>query len=152
MSIGNGDLNGLTIEGCMSIRCSDNRYVDITVADTYAALTNLHKVKENLITVNETLGKWTLQIDGSYIFNGVASVKTNIGALIHFAVFVNGNIEYDIETSLDFKNSQDANTFAGLGPLDLKKGDTIEVKGKSDIAPVRLYIHHLNVNLFRIGH
>lgn len=150
--IGNGDLNGLSIVGTMSIRHADAYTVNTTVADTYGQLSGFNKIKENLMTVNEVLGELIMQIDGTYKFDGVASLFPGSGVILHFAVFINGVLNEDIESGIDFKNSQDTQTFSGTGTLDLKKGDIVTVRGKTDTVPATITVNHMNINLFRIGH
>lgn len=150
--IGNGDLNGLTLAGEMYITHADAYDVSITVADTYGQLSGFNKGKESLITVDESAGTLTIQVDGTYKFDGVASLFPSSGMIIHFALFLNGICQCNIESGIDFKNSQDTQTFSGTGILDLVKGDVITVRGKSDTVPVTVTVNHMNVHLYRIGH
>ena len=149
--IGNGDLNGITLAGEMYITHADAYDVSITVADTYGQLSGFHKGKENLVTVDESAGEFEIEVDGTYKFDGVASLFPSAGMIIHFAAFVNGVIQEYIETGIDFKNSQDTQTFSGTGLLSLKKGDIVSVRGKSDTVPVSVTVNHMNIHLFRIG-
>ena len=154
--IGNGDLNGLSIVGEMSLISHenpvDNYYIDITVADTYTELTGLLKEDESIMAVDPVLGTFTILVDGRYKFDGVASLHPSAGMIMHFAAFVEDVIIKKIETGLDFQNSQDTNTFSGTGILRLKRGDIVTLRGKSSNAPVKVTINHMNISLFRIGH
>ena len=150
--IGNGHAHTFpTIAGEMYIIPGDSYAPVITVAATYAVLIGFHKGKEANITVDETNGTFTIVHDGSYKFDGVASLAPSIGMTLEFAVFVNGVIAANINTLLNFQNSQDDNTFSGTGWLDLVVGDVIDVRGKSNNVPVTLNISHMNISLARRG-
>lgn len=156
MSIGNGELCGLSVVGEMSIIAqpdpANNYYVDIAVADTYGTLTGFIKDDESVMDVDGTLGTFTILVGGRYKFDGVASLHPNAGMDMHFAVFVEDVIKKKIETGLDFQNSQDTNTFSGTGILRLNQGDVVTVRGKSSNVPVRVTINHMNISLHRVGH
>ena len=149
--IGNGDLEGITLAGELYITNADAYSINITVADTYGQLTGFHKGKENLVTVGESAGEMEIHVGGTYNFDGVASLFPSAGMIVHFAVFVNGVIQYNIESGIDFKNSQNTQTFSGTGLLSLVKGDIVSVRGKSDTVPVSITVNHMNISLFRIG-
>ena len=135
---------------------ADNYKVTITTADTYAPIIGLLKGLESHVEVDEVLGTFTIKIPGKYKFDGVASLAPQAGTILHFAVFVErppgaAVIQKQIETGLDFQNSQDTNTFSGTGWMDLERGDIIAVQGKSSNAPVTVQINHMNVSITRRG-
>ena len=140
-----------TIAGEMYIEHTDNYDVAITVADTYGQLIGFHKGKESNIIIDEANGTFEAKVKGTYKFDGVASLFPSAGMIVHFAVFVNGFIKTKIESGIDFKNSQDTQTFSGTGQLDLEKGDIISVRGKSDTVPITVRVNHMNINIFRVG-
>lgn len=140
-----------TIAGEMYIEHTDNYDVDITVADTYGQLSGFHKGKETNVITNEVAGTFTVKVKGTYKFDGVASLSPSAGMIVHFAVFVNDVLIPNIVSGIDFKNSQNAQTFSGTGLLNLEKGDVVSVSGKSDTVPITLSINHMNTNLFREG-
>ena len=135
---------------------ADNYKVIITVADTYAPIIGLLKGIESNVGVDEVTGTFTIKAKGKYKFDGVASLAPTAGTILHFAVFVerppgSATIQKQIETGLDFQNSQDTNTFSGTGWLDLERGDIITVQGKSSNAPVTVQINHMNISITRRG-
>ena len=99
-----------------------------------------------------TLGEFEIEQDADYKFDGVASLYPSAGCKINFAAFlVRDSVETklaNIETSVDFKNNQDTQTFSGSGIIwNLKKGDKVILKGKSDTVPVDVTIEFMNLNL-----
>ena len=149
--IGNGDLNGITIAGGMYIKPGDSYSISVTDL-LYNKLTGFNKGKESNVIVDGSAGTFTVEIDGTYKFAGIASVAPSAGMFLKFGVYINNIFQEKIEACLDFKNSQDTNTFAGTGFLDLKAGDVVDIRGKSDTQPVTLGICNMNIEIHRIGH
>ena len=154
-----GILSDRTIAGEMYIKHPDPTpyTVDITVADTYARLTGgqdagfIKKLGQDVI-VDPLLGTFTIKRYGNYKFDGFASLKPNAGMAIHFAVFVTNSFQEHIESGIEFKNSQDTQTFSGTGWLEnLNPGDVVSVHGQSDTVPVTVWINHMNISLERRG-
>lgn len=140
-----------TIAGEVAVYHTDGKNIDITVKDTYGLISGFHVEKAINMIVDGTAGTFTVKVTGVYKFDGVASLFPSGGMLLHFAAFVNDVIELGIETGIDFKNSQNMQTFSGTGLLTLVAGDVVSVKGRSDTVPVTVNIHHMNLNLFRVG-
>ena len=96
-------------------------------------------------------GTITPLYDGVYGFQGVATIRVNIGCLLTFALCVNGEVQTNINTKIDFKNSQDAQTFSGSGLLNLHTGDSVCVKGKADTDGITATISKMNITLTRLN-
>lgn len=141
-----------TVVGEMYIQESDSFSLDFTApADTYHALTGASEGQCKNVDVDGAAGTFTIEWEGWYKFDGVASLFPSAGMLIHFALFVNGVIIDKIVTAIDFKNNQDTQTFSGTGIVYLEKGDVVTVRGKTDTVPVTVNVPHFNINLFRIS-
>ncbi len=149
--IGGGVSVSSTVAGEMYITNTDTYTLNVTIKDVYLPLSDFHKGKENRVTVDESAGTFTIQEKGTYKFDGVATLSPSAGMILYFAVFVNDVFQINIETGIDFKNSQNAQTFSGTGMLDLVKGDVVTLRGKTDTAPVTMSVNDMNVHIHRIG-
>ncbi len=144
--IGNGRISPCV--GEMYVKSPGISFGFTAPADVFHKVAGFHGENSKNVTTDKTLGTFTIEHDADYKFDGVASLFPSAGMKINFAVFVNGSKVESIETTVDFKNSQDTQTFSGTGPLwDLKKGDVVDVRGASDTVPVTLNIDFMNINL-----
>jgi len=147
MSLGNGAKP--SIVGEMFIK-HPGLDVPLTLKDTWYQVAGIDKGVEFEMTVNEVTGIFTIKHDGFYKFDGVASITPNLGVLIHFAMFLNSTEIEKIETSLDFQNNQDLNTFSGTGIIEVVKGDEITVRAMANLDGRILSVEHLNISIHKI--
>lgn len=144
--IGNGRMSPCF--GEMYIKSPGITFDFTAPADIFHQVGGFEKGGERNIVIDETGGEFEIYQDGNYKFDGVASLYPSAGMKINFAAFVNGVKDEKVETSIDFKNNQDTNTFSGTGILcNLKKGDKVSVRGKSDTVSVTLTIEYMNIHL-----
>lgn len=126
-----------------------NKTISFTApADVFHPLADAEEGLSKNVIVDKDNGQFKIMQSGCYKFDGVASLYPSGGMKINFALFVNGVKVNKIETSIDFKNSQDTQTFSGTGLSWLEKDDIVDVRAKTDTVPVDLTIEFFNIALF----
>ena len=98
---------------------------------------------------NASSGEFDIVYDGTYIFNGCATIFPGAGAIITFALFVNDVMQENIITAISFKNNQDRKSFSGSGILKLRTDDVVNVKAMSDTDAITLSMTNINLMLHR---